>query len=79
EEITITRHGENEVVIKIHGEKELVKEFIKEMAIEAATIICNDICVSAITDEEDEFKENLHQRIKEGIELTFDELDRMKN
>ncbi len=72
EEITITRHGDNEVVIKIHAKEEVAKEFLKEMAIEAATIICNDICINAFT-EEDELKNSLHQQIKQGIENTFKE------
>ena len=72
EEITITRHGDNEVVIKLHAKEEVAREFLKEMAIEAATIICNDICTNAFT-EGDVFKDNLHQNLKEGIEKAFNE------
>ena len=70
EEITITRHGENENVIKILGEQLLVKEFLKEMAIEAASIICNDICINAF-ESSDDFKDSLQRNIRQGIENTF--------
>lgn len=70
DEITITRHGENDVVIRLHGKEEIVKQFLKEMAIEAAAIICNEFCINAF-DNKDGFRDTLYQNIKDGIETTF--------
>ena len=65
--------GENDVVIKLRGNEEIVKQFLKQMAIEAATIICNEFCINAI-DNKDELRDILYRHIKNGIETTFTQI-----
>lgn len=74
EDLSITRLGENEILLKIKGSKSIIKKFIQLMAAEGATIVCDELCKSAFSEETyEKFAKSLHKNMKEGIEKTFTE------
>ena len=72
--ITLTRYGENELLIKIKGRKEDIKIFLFDFIAEVATIMTNTILNSFVNPEKvtpafiNELRENIRKTIKTTVQ-----------
>lgn len=72
EELTITRFGENEIVIKIQGPIEHVKRFLKQMAIEASTLFTRELFINNVCQAEKQ--EIIQTQVYEGLKELYSDL-----
>lgn len=71
DEITITRYGENDKTIKIQGPSLFVKKFLRQMAVEAATIVTKELFIDSVCNKEHD-NEKLLNDVYKSIEKLFE-------
>ncbi len=71
--LTVTRHGSNDDIIKLHGERELIREFLHDLAIEATSMIFKELCSNAFKCGTEVLHDSIHEKIKQSIDSVFAE------
>ena len=72
EYLTLSKHGEGDDNIELHGPMAFIKEFLAELAIEASILITQELCGN-IFDGEGEciFANTVADKIRNGISASF--------
>ena len=73
DELTITRQGSNDAIIKLHGEKAVIRQFLHDLAIEATTMIFTELCANAFKCEHEKLEAEVYNKIKMTMDGVFKE------
>ncbi|MHA2092383.1 MAG: hypothetical protein ACW98K_16155 [Candidatus Kariarchaeaceae archaeon] len=71
--LTIARHGSNDDIIKLHGEHQLIREFLHDLAIEATSMIFKELCSNAFECGADVLHNSIREKIKLSVDSVFTE------